>query len=82
MSSIVTKFMQHAENLKKRIEHPGGFNNGADTANITFLHEGDEYTVTVTSNFKILSASLWKGSLCMTTVQGKDGVLFIEEVTL
>jgi hypothetical protein len=78
MSSLTRKFMGHAENLKKRIEHPGGFNNGADTGYITFLHDGDEYTVTVTSNRKTLTASLWKDSKCLDTVIGKDGVLFVE----
>jgi len=76
------KFMSHAENLKKRIERPGGFNNGADTAYITFLHEGEEYTVTVTSNVKMLTASIWKDSKCLETVIGKDGVLFVGEVKL
>lgn len=76
MSSLTNKFMSHAENLKRCIEHPGGFNNGADTAYITFLHEGEEYTVTVTSNKKTLTASLWKDSRCLDTVLGKDGVLF------
>jgi hypothetical protein len=80
MSSLTNKFMGHAENLKKRIEHPGGFNNGADTGYITFLHEGVEYTVTVTSNSKTLTASLWKGSSCLDTVIGKDGILFVESV--
>jgi len=75
MSALKRKFMGHAENLKKRIEHPGGFNNGADTAYITFLHDGEEYTVTVTSNTKTLTASLWKDSKCLDTVMGKDGVL-------
>jgi hypothetical protein len=70
--------MGHAENLKKRIEHPGGFNNGADTGYITFLHDGDEYTVTVTSNRTTLTASLWKDSKCLDTVIGKDGVLFVQ----
>ncbi len=73
MSSLKRKFMGHAENLQKCIEHPGGFNNGADTAYITFLHCGDEYTVTVTSNSRTLSASLWKNSKCLETVLGKDG---------
>lgn len=82
MSSLKSKFMSHAENLKKRIEHPGGFNNGADTAYITFLHDGAEFTVTVTSNNKTLSASIWKGSKCLQTVLGKDGVLFIEDFRL
>ena len=82
MSSLKRKFMGHAENLKKRIEHPGGFNNGADTAYITFLHSGDEYTVTVTSNIRTLTASLWKDSQCLHTVLGKDGVLFIEDFKL
>lgn len=77
MSSLKHKFRGHAENLKKRIEHPGGFNNGADTAYITFLHEGAEYTVTVTSNSKTLTASLWKDRKCLETVIGKDGVLFL-----
>jgi hypothetical protein len=72
--------MGHAENLKKRIEHPGGFNNGADTGYTTFLHDGHEYTVTVTSNTKTLTASLWKDSKCLDTVIGKDGVLFVESV--
>lgn len=79
MSSLVHKFMGHAENLKKRIEHPGGFNNGADTAYITFLHDRVEYTVTVTSNSKTLTASLWKGNKCLETVLGKDGILFIDK---
>jgi hypothetical protein len=79
MSAVASKFIKHAENLKKRIEHPGGFNNGADTAYVSFLHEGEEYTVTVTSNFKTLSASLWKGGRCLETVIGKDGVLFAQE---
>jgi len=73
------KFMAHAENLLKRIEHPGGFNNGADTAYITFLHGGEEYTVTVTSNSKTLSASLWKDSKCLETVPGKDGVFLFSK---
>jgi hypothetical protein len=79
MSSLKRKFMSHAENLKKCIERPGGFNNGADTAYITFLHEGEEYTVTVTSNVKMLTASIWKDSKCLDTVKGKDGILFIDE---
>lgn len=74
MGSLKRKFVQHAENLQKCIEHPGGFNNGADTAYITFLHAGEEYTVTVTSNSKTLSASLWKNSKCLETVLGKDGI--------
>ena len=78
MSSLKRKFMGHAHHLKKRIEHPGGFNNGADTAYITFLHQGEEYTVTVTSNRKTLTASLWKEGKCLDTVLGKDGVLFAE----
>ena len=82
MGSLRRKFMAHAENLKKRIEHPAGFNNGADTAYITFLHEGDEYTVTVTSNFKMLTASIWKDSKCLDTVMGKNGILFVEEIKL
>ena len=82
MSSLKRKFIGHAENLKKCIEHPGGFNNGADTAYITFLHEGEEYTVTVTSNIKLLTASIWKDSKCLETVMGKNGVLFIREFKL
>lgn len=82
MSSLKRKFVGHAENLKKRIEHPGGFNNGADTAYITFLHEGAEYTVTVTSNTRTLTASLWHNSKCLQTVLGKDGVLFVHDFNL
>ena len=82
MSGLKGKFMSHAENLKKCIEHPGGFNNGADTAYTTFLHNGEEYTVTVTSNVKMLTASIWKDSKCLRTVSGKDGVLFVEDVHL
>lgn len=72
--NLKRKFMAHAENLLKRIKRPGGFNNGADTAYITFLHDGEEFTVTVTSNTKTLTASLWKDGKCLDTVPGKDGV--------
>jgi hypothetical protein len=82
VSSIEGKFVQHAETLKKRIEHPGGFNNGDDTAYVSFLHQGQEFTVSVTSNVRTLSASLWKEGRCLLTVMGKDGVLFTEPVKL
>lgn len=76
MSSLQRKFTGHAEILKNRIEHPGGFNNGADTAHVSFDHEGEQYTVTVTSNSKLLTASLWCHGKCIETVIGKDKVLF------
>ena len=82
MSTLKRKFMSHAENLQKCIEHPGGFNNGADTGYISFLHNGEEYTVTVTSNIKMLTASLWKDSKCLETVMGKDGILFVSDFKL
>ncbi len=78
MSAIKKKFVGHAENLKKRIEHPGG-NNGEDTASVSFLHDGDQYLVTVTSNRELLTASLWLKGACLSSVTGKDGVLFIED---
>ena len=81
MNALANKFKLHAEILKETIEGPKG-NHGDDTAAVNFIHDGDEYTVTVTSNSKILSASLWKGSWCMETVMGKDGTLFVGEIKL
>ncbi len=78
MSALKKKFMGHAENLKKRIEHPGG-NNGEDTASISFTHDGEQYLVTVTSNRELLTGSLWHKGACLVSVTGKDGVLFLED---
>jgi hypothetical protein len=77
MPSLHHKFQGHAQILKSRIEHPGGFNNGADTAHVSFEHDGEQYTVTVTSNSKLLTASLWLKGKCIETVIGKDKVLFV-----
>lgn len=74
MSSVEKKFQQHALKLQQVIERPGG-NHGEDTAYVGFTHAGVDYTVTVTSNSKILSASLWKNKVCQTTIMGKDGIL-------
>lgn len=74
MDPVNKKFQAHALNLQKVIERPGG-NHGQDTAYVGFTHDGTDYTVTVTSNTKTLSASLWKSGVCQVTVLGKDGIL-------
>ena len=65
--------------MKKRIEHPSGYNNGADTAYTDFILEGKEYTVCVTSNRELLTASLWRNGKCLESVMGKDGILFADQ---
>ena len=35
--------------------------------------------MTVTSNRELLTASLWLKGACLSSVTGKDGVLFLEE---
>ncbi|MDH5328083.1 MAG: hypothetical protein OEZ68_19370 [Gammaproteobacteria bacterium] len=74
MDPVQKKFQQHALKLQQVIERPGG-NHGEDTAYVGFTHNGVDYTVSVTSNRKILSASLWKQKVCQVTVMGKDGIL-------
>lgn len=77
MDPVNKKFQQHALKLQQVIERPGG-NNGEDTAYVGFSHDGADFTVTVTSNSKTLSASLWKDGVCQFTIMGKDGILFAE----
>lgn len=75
MDSLLAKFRKHAEVLKEKIERSSGGAEG-DTSSINFSHEGISYNVVVTFNTQTLAASLWKGSWCVKSVEGKDGVLF------
>ena len=76
MTPIDKKFVEYAQFLKERLDNPGRFSGGEDTAHMSFREGGKQYVVSVTSNSQILTAALWENGKCLKSVVGKDGILF------